>query len=444
MNRCSDWRSCLTIALGFVAILSSIAVNSTIRHVLSQSSHTPSRSSGNANNATNAVIDEDDDPFQMMHRQLFPFMKNDYGAGAAHQHQQHYDASAYDYLIIQYHKTGHSASRRLTELIQANNKKIGFRKEVRSEPWRPRSHDPDTKCPHINLTLGQLNLQASPDFFCDLNVLAEELLHSNSNYNSNKAKRGIKIIHMVRNPYTMAISNYEYHRSDPTPESWVEGCFDLCESMNRGIAIDYPTLMGPTLSKHGIMEPNDWDTINGYCNALFQTHQGLETSDYYQHLRTLDQTEGLQLSTTKMMHTRAGDIVRMANNIIKLKELQQLETQYYMYRQHLVSSEKRIQVLTLTMDEFIQSPRDAAMTFLNFLLPMNNKDELMEVKENIANEYAQKYTSMVDKGDKHVTHHNQSDHDVLERSLREHDFFGRILSNIEGMVNDALAMNVYD
>jgi len=122
---------------------------------------------------------------------------------------------AYDYLIIQYHKTGHVLARQLTNLIKADTSIKQF-DSVLHEPFMPRYHDMTTKCPHINLHLSQLNIQAAPDFYCDINTLAEELLHSSS-----VNKRGIKIIHLVRNPLRMAVSNYKYHSQYPTPEASV-------------------------------------------------------------------------------------------------------------------------------------------------------------------------------------------------------------------------------
>ena len=192
MNRFCSRRSYPTIiALGLVALCASVLVNNTISNILY---NTPNRYRYN-NHANNNLL------FSMA-------QNNHYNITA---HQQHHNISAYDYLIICYHKTGHSASRRLTELMTKGKgriKLLGFGRRVVWEPFMKRDHDPNTKCPHIHLKLGQLNIQAGPDFFCDLNILAEELLHGMLFAN---AKRGIKIIHMVRNPYTMAVSNYEYH-----------------------------------------------------------------------------------------------------------------------------------------------------------------------------------------------------------------------------------------
>ena len=56
-------------------------------------------------------------------------------------------------------------------------------------------------------------MQAAPDFFCDVSLLAEHLLlRTNNNDGSiSREKKGVKIIHMVRNPFALAISNSTYH-----------------------------------------------------------------------------------------------------------------------------------------------------------------------------------------------------------------------------------------
>ena len=217
------------------------------------------------------------------------------------------------------------------------------------------------------------------------------------------------------------------------------------QSPSTSSGIGYPELLQPTLGDYGIVENNDWDELLGYCHVLFQTHQGLQDADYYTHLRSLDRIQGLQLATALFMRGRGGDITRMANNIMKLKQLQQLEAHYNTAaHHHLVKSKKRIEVLTLSLDDLSHSPKDTAMHFLNFLLPTNDgvEDSISQEKERIASEYAEGYTAIVEQGDHtHVTHTRRKDDDVLETSLREHHFFGRLLTNIEDVVNDALAMN---
>ena len=41
------------------------------------------------------------------------------------------------------------------------------------------------------------------------------------------------IVHMVRDPASWAISSYDYHRQDPTPESWVKHAKPACTFKHR-------------------------------------------------------------------------------------------------------------------------------------------------------------------------------------------------------------------
>ena len=384
--------------------------------------HLPSTAPQNNNyfpNVTSSILQDEDD---IIHRLLsLPFISG------------HPNDLDFDYLIIQYHKTGHIVARQLTNMIKEDGS-TEFN-AVQHDPLPIRGHDPITKCPQVNLRLGLLNVQAAPDFFCDVNVLAEELLSSGKPKGGHE-KRGIKIIHLIRNPFRLAVSNYKYHAQNPTPEGWVIG-LDVCASTeDPRVNLD---LVWSTLGPEGanVFEYGDFETILDYCHSLFRTRHGLETADYYDHLRTLDRMEGLVLATAHLMRGRLGDITRMANNIVKFQQLQQLEIQAKI-AQHNLGAEKRIQVLTLAMDRFIQQPKETAKKFLDFIL---TDKSMTEVKERIAAQYENDYMSKVDKGDSNHIASKRNDSFMLEASLREHEFFGRILAKVERVVGDALAMN---
>jgi hypothetical protein len=107
-----------------------------------------------------------------------------------------------------------------------------------------------------------------------------------------------------------------------------------------------------------------------------------------------------------------------------------------------------IQVMTLSMEEFTREPRAATIRFLDFALADSSP---REVKERIASEYEISYREKVKKGDEHITNDKKitngkygGDMNIvekkedLERFLREHELFGRVLGNIERLINDAL------
>mmetsp|Transcript_28450 Transcript_28450/g.60263 ORF Transcript_28450/g.60263 Transcript_28450/m.60263 type:complete len:403 (-) Transcript_28450:129-1337(-) len=339
------------------------------------------------------------------------------------------DLRAYDYLIIQYHKTGHKLAYSLTKRIRKDVRAAGGDFRVKHDPLARRDHDEMTKCPRVDLQLGTAYVQAAPDFFCDANVLAEELLHGNVE------KRGIKIVHLVRNPFKLAVSNYKYHSQSPTPEAWVKG-FDVCASEETAGGRHYPDLLMPTLGWNGVMRYEDFDSVLDLCHSLFTTYPGLEEPDFYQHLLKLEPARGLELATSQLIRGKVGDITRMANNIIKFEQLQDLEEQASI-AQHQLHHQKKIQVLTLAMEDFAENPKETALRFADFLLGDGTP---REVKEGIASKYEEEYLELFKRKDdnNHITT-GGSDNSMLEAHLRNHDLYGRILGNIEQVVEFALA-----
>jgi len=83
-----------------------------------------------------------------------------------------------------------------------------------------------------------------------------------------------------------------------------------------------------------------------------------------------------------------GDILRMANNIIKLRQMTVLLQQMNALH-HIPAGMEKIQVLTLSMDDFIVHPEENAKKFLDFFFD----DDVMPLttKKNIVTRYVQDY-----------------------------------------------------
>ena len=139
----------------------------------------------------------------------------------------------------------------------------------------------------------------------------------------------------------------------------------------------------------------------------------------------------------------------MASNVVKLRQVMMLEDQVRLAK-HVVPDEssRMIQVMTLSMEEFTREPRAATIRFLDFALADSSPPE---VKERIASEYEMSYIEKVKKGDEHITADKKitngkygGDMNIVEKKeslemfLREHELFGRVLGNIERLINDAL------
>eukprot|EP00985_Skeletonema_marinoi_P019840 scaffold11514_cov150-Skeletonema_marinoi.AAC.2 len=363
----------------------------------------------------------------------------------------------YTYLIIHYHKSGHILTQNLRDILLQIDPSI---QRNYIDRFPKRQHDPTTKCPHLTLHPNTVYVQSSPDFFCDVDILAEELLTRPTK------QRGVKLIHLIRDPFTMAISNYNYHSQDPLPEgeNWVKRT-NPCAVEDKSTLI-YADLFMKTFTSPGayrLMEYDDFQIIQTMCHRLYDQQQS--SPGFYQHLLHLSPTDGLILATTYLMLGHGGDILRMANNIIKLRQLQTLERQIHLQQHTLATfsneSKRKVQVLTMSMDNFIRRPKESTIQFLEFI-SLGNSGVLLSVeeKEEIATRYEEMYYGKVTAGDEHITSllskpkKMMSDGNimeeeetmvvmsdtvaVLEQSLRENVLWGRVLGNIANLVEESL------
>jgi hypothetical protein len=189
---------------------------------------------------------------------------------------------------------------------------------------------------------------------------------------------------MIRDPFEMALSNYFYHSQIPTPEEWVKKECSPCDTTYYDV-YGYPTnesnidLILPALTK---ILPSQIDSIVSLCNSLFQSGQdiGLLNASFYDHLIQLDHYDGLRLSTSRQIigSSSDGDILRMANNVLKLDQL-------INYRE---DGQNDVQLLTMHMAHWTRDPYESMMTALDFVFG----DSLaQERKRNVASEYSELY-----------------------------------------------------
>ncbi|KAL3785463.1 hypothetical protein HJC23_008273 [Cyclotella cryptica] len=347
----------------------------------------------------------------------------------------------YLFIIIHYHKTGHDLSRSLIDMISAGIPDIP-RPIVWSRKSMITSYSKAVKCPtNVNLPAGNILVLTAPNFFCDPTMLAEILLSerdSSSIFRRNKfATRGVKIIHLIRNPFSLAVSNYNYHAQDPTPESWVYRTNPCKVEMLRGQS--YRDLLLPTLAS--IMKEDDFQALKDRCNFLFRNPQRpeLKGEHMFAHLQQLEPKLGVQLSTLHMLTqgVSGGDITRMVSNILKFSNLKRLVS--HTNALHHIPTNKPnhdlIQVMSLSTDDFIVDPHGMALRVLDFCFG-NNVSE--DIRKKIAFKYEQSYMTLQEGGgDIHVTHKIDNT-DILKDSLRKDELFGRILGNLENVVEMAL------
>mmetsp|Transcript_7691 Transcript_7691/g.17964 ORF Transcript_7691/g.17964 Transcript_7691/m.17964 type:complete len:435 (-) Transcript_7691:350-1654(-) len=359
-----------------------------------------------------------------------------------------FNPRSFAYVLIHYHKTGHDLSRKLRDLLLEAKHRAdgGLASNDRENTFMPRQHERDTGCPHaLVLTPGMIHTQASPDFFCNPKILEKKLLR-NDNMNGKvfKNKKGVKVIHLVRNPFTMSVSNLNYHAQFPTPENWVKNSdFDPCSREGWYKTQTLADLVASTLfiGEHPIMRHDDFEKLFQICTSIFHG-KGQPDWTFHTHLRQGTPLDALALATAQLVGQArsGGDLLRMANNIIKFREVERLE-EHVRTSAHLPSAprDRMIQVLTLSMDDFIREPKKSAERFLNFALEDSVADT---VKFGVAADYERQYREMVKQGGEHITHGHENDKigntEPLYQFLREDEVFGRILGNIENLVNDVI------
>lgn len=199
----------------------------------------------------------------------------------------------------------------------------------------------------------------------------------------------------------------------------------------------YVDLLLPIISP--VISKDDFRALESKCNFLFQNPERseLQTQYLYKHLRTLDPTLGVQLTTLHMLtqSVSGGDITRMASNIINFNNLKHFVSRSNALH-HIANqnpNEDLIQIMSLSTDDFIRDPKFSAQRFVQFCFgdTVDNR-----IQENIALEYEKSY--LTSKRDCHVTH-THDNVKILKDSLRSDPLFGRVLGNIETIVEQALA-----
>lgn len=361
-----------------------------------------------------------------------------------------------------------------------------------------RQHDRITKCPKLLLIPGMVFVQTAPDLFCSIDDLRDILIPSltalriknNGTVRLDATRiegherqlRGTKILHLVRNPFDMALSNYFYHSQIPTPEGWVHNhnpCedryirrsplmlqrdrgwrprFDRREKMKQRIVpqriVPFSQLLYynettknlalPALTN---ISPEQYDEVLSLCHALFQSPMVdaslniTNTSSFYEHLIGLNSYDGLRLAITQQIvgsgganSASGGDILRMGNNVVKLRQLIKLNEED-------LSSNKmmwgELQLLTMDMLRWTTHPSDSVVEALDFVFG----DSLsLERKQAAAMQYEETYTRKASNDTyEHVTFnkHDRSEKKHLISMLRNDAVLAPVLAEVESILANA-------
>ena len=185
-----------------------------------------------------------------------------------------------------------------------------------------------------------------------------------------------------------------------------------------------------------VVSRENFDSVTADCRSLFQTTDFLKEANFHHHLLNMNAHDGIRLSTAEMMiqgFENGGDILRMANNMIKFK---QAET-FVKNSEEFKNKEKSFQVYSLSVDDFIIEPAESFKRFLDFVFDRNSPNVSQRHRQNVAKKYEQYFLEKV-LHDVHVTHSKHTDTEELKEFLRQHPVYGPPLSKIELIVNQAL------
>ena len=368
----------------------------------------------------------------------------------------HLDHHDYGVFIVNYHKTGHVLTRALTNLavnieyvaqglnktevnmMKKNYPSSGYNEKVGNrvafarllDPFPIRNHNESTNYPdHFNMSGGTMYIQEAPDLYCNISTLAKLLM--TKELPGAEPFGGTKIVHFVRNPFDMALSNYYYHAQQPPTESWV--FLDKPCEHRYGDNISLATHVLPNLSSDTNITEILFDNVVSLCKSLYQANPQLRNSTFYKHLLHLSPWDGLQLATAQMIISSShenqgragGDILRMASNIVHFNNLLSLNDQY----------EKQFHLLTISMDDYISHPINSTVHFLDFLFGEHNDIISKEQKLKAAHTNIPRQSSHVTSGK------NESSRRDMRIRLRYHPVLGPILNETEMLVNKALVQS---
>ena len=194
--------------------------------------------------------------------------------------------------FLHYHKTGHDLSRVLASAVSST---LAIHKTKSHLKKRKRS-DNELSCSGRD----EVQVWTAPELFQRIAPVPSCNI----------------IVHMVRDPASWAISSYDYHRQDPTPESWVKHAKPACTFQHRKGWNASTEVLG--------LDSETVGQLVAACTALVQPGK-----TYWQHLRNLTEADGLRLMAFfnifgtdggfRWRFSDGGDLTRSAANALSFR-----------------------------------------------------------------------------------------------------------------------------
>ena len=162
------------------------------------------------------------------------------------------------------------------------------------------------------------------------------------------------VVHMVRDPARWALSWYDYHMQQPTPERWVEQVKPVCDLAHSEYK-DAPFGLRAGWVNNAIAA----------CRAIVERRPSFSV---LQHLRALPEMEGIRFASLLNLlgvssHDAGGDLMRSAANQVTIERRQGEAA-----AATSAPPGSRARVATLWMDEVVDAPEVAMPRLAAYLV----------------------------------------------------------------------------
>ena len=270
----------------------------------------------------------------------------------------------YSYVFVAYDEVGVALAKQLFGQLQVSMKEhvggnLTFVDVDRHDYVR--TNGMDTGCTQFNLEQGNVAILDGPEFHCSSKRLKKILMEHRD---LSREKWGVKMIHLARNPFKMAVSNYCRHVQEKIP-SQVSPCKPGgTNHMNAGF-----------LGEAGIMSRDDFADIFAACKEINDPNY-----PYNKLLGALPPEKGLRMSVSD----ESIGLALMANDLIKFREVHQMVDHEWQNKNR--NKLRVFDILTTPLDGWIDYPEGSMKDFLDFVF---GKTMPNSSKSQIAAEYAQ-------------------------------------------------------
>ena len=312
----------------------------------------------------------------------------------------------------------------------------------------------------------------SPNLFCDINhhdVFSQKFffhLDGNGTANANgiQYQPDVKIIHLIRDPFDMVVSNYLYHSQTPTPEPFVK-TYDPCKFGKAYLKLIIDASENNETTT--LITQQQVDGLKDLCeNLMLNKNTNKKYRGFYDALLGLSVQDGLRLSAIVLLvskaHYAGGDLLRMTTNVERLHQWQTKQQQQH--QEHYTATEStsssRSGIISLKthpdwdkenyevsldrLTEFIVSDLEVKRK-PNNNTTSNDDDErtLQQYKEAllqaVRNDALERLNDNMAKKANHITRHRMTpeEREDAVAKLKADDLLGPILSACQTIIDSA-------